>query len=147
RRYAGGSGAPSTADLAFDLPRTDLLDAPRQLVATPSTLTPVVLQIRGFERQGTLARGQHQAGALGQYCQPDDELLPTLHPRRGDRQYLVALALGQLRQVLQREHQQASLVGDGHHLIAAQTADRQRRQHPPTLGQAQQRLAVLVARL
>lgn len=53
----------------LDQQTVDTLEAARQLVATTATLTLVMLQIIGFERQGTLARLQHQGRTDRQHGQ------------------------------------------------------------------------------
>ena len=53
----------------------DALEATRQLVATAAAFTLVVLQVIGLERQGALARLQHQSSAGWQYGQVGEVFL------------------------------------------------------------------------
>lgn len=53
----------------LDQQTVDTLEAARQLVATTATLAFVMLQVIGFERQGTLTRLQHQGRTDRQHGQ------------------------------------------------------------------------------
>ncbi len=72
------------------------------------------------------------------------KLLSCLHARRGYADQLVALALAEHRQCIEREQQHAPLVGDGHAEISLRCTYPLGRHDDAPFRHSQQRLAVLV---
>ncbi len=72
------------------------------------------------------------------------KLLPRLHASRGDADELVALALAEYRQGIEREQQHAPLVGDGHAEIRVRRPYPLGRHDDTPFRHGEQRLAVLV---
>ena len=81
----------------------DTLEAARQLVTAAAALALVMLEVVGFECQGTLPGLQNQTRAAGQHGQIGQILLARGYALAWNADDLVALAFAQLRQVAHRE--------------------------------------------
>src|SRR5690554_685034 len=88
------------------------LQPPGQLVATPATFTQIMFKVRKPQAQLALAGLHLQLFFFTKDGNSHHEFFPILHAGRGNTDYLVALALGQLRQFAEREYQHPAFIGN-----------------------------------